>query len=101
MSDIVERLQKLEAVERELAHECDMLPEGTANWAYAETCKAAADLITALRAENERLRAALEDAAKVAEDKATALSQYRDTHAAVQAATAQDIAEEIKTLIGR
>lgn len=56
MSDIVERLQKLEAVERELAHECDMPPEGTANWAYAETCKAAADTITALRAENERLR---------------------------------------------
>ena len=45
--------------------------------------------------------AVLEEAAKIAEDKAIALSQYRDTHAAVQAATAEDIAEEIKTLIGR
>ena len=43
----------------------------------------------------------LEEATKIAEDKAIALSQYRDTHAAVQAATAEDIAEEIKTLIGR
>lgn len=68
MSDIVERLQKLEAVERELAHECDMLPEGTANWAYAETCKATADTITALRAENEKLRAAIQQAIRQHEE---------------------------------
>jgi hypothetical protein len=53
MSDVVQRLRKVEAVERELAHDCDMTPEGTANWEYAETCKEAA-------AEIDRLREALE-----------------------------------------
>lgn len=50
MSDIVERLRKVEAVERELAHDCDMPPDGTANWEYAETCKEAAAEIEKLRA---------------------------------------------------
>jgi hypothetical protein len=47
------------------------------------------------------LRAALEEAAQIAERKAAALSPYRDTHAAVQAATAEDIAAEIRALIPR
>ena len=59
MTDIVERLRELEAVESELACECDCPPEATANYRYAMTCAEAADLITALRADNERLRAAL------------------------------------------
>ena len=56
MTDIVEKLRELEAVESELADECDCPPEATANYRYAMTCAEAADLITALRAENERLR---------------------------------------------
>jgi hypothetical protein len=60
MTDIVERLGKLEAYERELAHECDCPPEATANWAYADICAEAASEITRLKAEVERLRAALE-----------------------------------------
>lgn len=59
MSDIVERLGKLETYERELAHECDCPPEVTANWAYADTCAEAAAEINRLKAEVERLRAAL------------------------------------------
>lgn len=43
----------------------------------------------------------LEEAAKIADDKATELSQYRDTHCAVQAATAEDIAVAIRQLIPR
>lgn len=54
MSDIVERLRELEAVESELACECDCPPEATANYRYAMTCAEAA-------AEIERLRAALEE----------------------------------------
>lgn len=84
MSDIMDRLRQM----------ADLFEAQQAPHNMVLHLRAAADEI-------ERLRAALEDAAKVAEDKATALSQYRDTHAAVQAATAQDIAEEIKTLIGR
>jgi hypothetical protein len=49
--------------------------------------------------EIERLRAALEEAAQIAERKAAALSPYRDTHASVQAAIAEDIAAEIRALI--
>ena len=56
MSDIVKRLRELEAVESELACECDCPPEATANYRYAMTCAEAADTITAIRAENERLR---------------------------------------------
>jgi hypothetical protein len=43
---------------------------------------------------------ALKEAAKIAENKAEVLSQYRDTYAAVQAATAQDIADAILNLKG-
>lgn len=77
------------------------MAEGAKCFAWAKLFRECDWLLRKKDREIERLRAALEDAAKVAEDKATALSQYRDTHAAVQAATAQDIAEEIKTLIGR
>lgn len=50
-SDIVQRLRELEAVESELACECDCPPEATANYQYAMTCAKAADEITRLRAE--------------------------------------------------
>jgi hypothetical protein len=40
----------------------------------------------------------LEEAANVAENKANKLSQHRDVYSALQAATAEDIAEEIRTL---
>jgi hypothetical protein len=59
MSDIVERLRELVVRECELACECDCPPEATANYRYAMTCAEAADTIDALRAENEKLRAAL------------------------------------------
>lgn len=54
MIDIVDRLRELEAVESELACECDCPPEATANYRYAMTCADAVDEIT-------RLRAALSD----------------------------------------
>ncbi len=50
MSDIVERLRALEAVESELACECDCPPEATANYRYAMTCAEAADRIEQLEA---------------------------------------------------
>lgn len=50
MSDIIERLGKLEACERELAREGDCPPEATANWAYADICAEAAAEIVSLRA---------------------------------------------------
>ncbi len=62
MSDIVKRLGKLEACERELAHEGDCPPEATANWAYADTCAEAAAEIERLKAEVERKDAALNKA---------------------------------------
>lgn len=43
---------------------------------------------------------ALEEAAKVAENKANKLSQYRDVASALEAATAEDIADEIRQLKG-
>ena len=43
---------------------------------------------------------ALEEAAKIAEDKANRLSQYRDVHSMLQVATAEDIADEIRQLKG-
>ncbi len=42
--------------------------------------------------------AVLEEAAKVAENKAKKLAQHRDVSSALQAATAEDIAEEIRML---
>jgi len=69
MSDIVKRLGKLEACERELAHECDCPPEVTANWAYADTCAEAAAEIERLRAEVERKDAALERLVRAKEEK--------------------------------
>jgi len=47
------------------------------------------------------LRAALEEAAQIAKRKAAALSPYRDTHAAVQAAIEENIAAEIRAIIPR
>lgn len=58
-SDVVERLRELEAVESELACECDCPPEATANYRYAMTCAEAADIITTLRAKVEKLEGAL------------------------------------------
>lgn len=82
VTDLVERLRKVECVERELAHDCDMPPEGTANWEYAETCKEAANEIErmtggVLQMESamsqqietiERLRAALKAITEVPAD---------------------------------
>lgn len=42
--------------------------------------------------------AVLEEAAKVAENKANKLAQHKDVSSALQAATAEDIAEEIRML---
>lgn len=42
--------------------------------------------------------AVLEEAAKIAENKANKLAQHKDVSSALQAATAEDIAEEIRTL---
>jgi hypothetical protein len=42
----------------------------------------------------------LEEAAKVAENKANKLAQYRDVHSMLQVATAEDIADEIRQLKG-
>lgn len=53
MSNIVERLRELEAVESELACECDCPPEATANYRYAMTCAEAADEIERLRADRD------------------------------------------------
>jgi hypothetical protein len=53
MSNIVERLRELEAVESELACECDCPPEATANYRYAMTCAEAADEIARLRADRD------------------------------------------------
>lgn len=40
----------------------------------------------------------LEEAARIAENKASKLAQHRDVSSALQAATAEDIAEEIRML---
>jgi hypothetical protein len=42
--------------------------------------------------------AVLEEAAKIAENKANKLAQHKDVYSTLQAATAEDIAEEIRTL---
>lgn len=84
MSDIMDRLRQM----------ADLFEAQQAPHNMVLHLRAAADEI-------ERLRAALEEAAQIAERKAAALSQYRDTHAAVQAATAEDIAAEIRALIPR
>lgn len=55
MSNIVERLRELEAVESELACECDCPPEATANYRYAMTCAEAADEIARLREWNREI----------------------------------------------
>ena len=44
--------------------------------------------------------AVLEEAAKIAEDKANKLIQHRDVYAMLQAATAEDIADAIRQLKG-
>ena len=49
MSDIVERLRELAACEVELAHDCDMRPQDTANWEYSQWLNEAADEIERLR----------------------------------------------------
>lgn len=82
MSDIMDRLRQM----------ADLFEARQAPHHMVRHLRAAADEI-------ERLRAALEEAAQIAERKAAALSPYRDTHAAVQAAIAEDIAAEIRALI--
>jgi hypothetical protein len=84
MSDIMDRLRQM----------ADLFEAQQAPHNMVLHLRAAADEI-------ERLRAALEEAAQIAERKAAALSLYRDTHAAVQAAIAEDIAAEIRALIPR
>lgn len=61
MTDIVEKLRELEAVESELACECDCPPEATANYRYAMTCAEAAAEIARLRAEVEQNKTDLEE----------------------------------------
>jgi hypothetical protein len=63
-----------------------LTPEGS-----KETCRTLA---------RSAIAVVLEEAAKIAEDKANRLSQYRDVHSMLQVATAEDIADEIRQLKG-
>jgi len=58
--DLVKRLRDDAESHYEVAHCADMRPEETLNWEHGKNCEEAADEITRLTAEVERLRAALE-----------------------------------------
>ena len=56
MTDIVERLLKDAESHYEVARSADMHPEDTLNWEHGQNCQEAADTITRLTAEVEKLK---------------------------------------------
>jgi hypothetical protein len=65
MSDIVERLLNDAESHYEVARSADMRPEDTLNWKHGQNCQEAANTITRLTAENEKLAEALETAGRL------------------------------------
>lgn len=82
--DLVERVAKTMAEEKLWAGVWEHMPD-----AERETFRPLAFVAISV---------VLEEAAKVAENKANKLAQHKDVASALQAATAEDIAEEIRTL---
>jgi hypothetical protein len=64
MSDIVKRLLNDAESHYEVARSADMRPEDTLNWEHGQNCQDAADTITRLTSEVERLTVEVEAAKK-------------------------------------
>ena len=96
MTDIVKRLLKDAESHYEVARSADMRPEDTLNWEHGQNCQEAADTITRLTAENEKLKAALRECE--AELNAYYRMEYPSDHPYSQKKLAQAMASNPATV---